>query len=71
MKTIGRHKVRGKRLDHDCYHAHTTRNEYGPNDNRVFCYGLYGPMNDEPLEKCRVCAAFVQNQKPPKEEETC
>ena len=68
MKTIGRDKIRGKRLDHDCYAANITRNEYGPEDHRVFCFGLYDPMYDEPIKKCKLCAAFIDNAEPPKEE---
>lgn len=68
MKTIGRDKVRGKHLDHDCYSAHITRHEFGMDDARVFCYGLCDVMMDEPLGKCKVCKAFVQNAEPPEEE---
>lgn len=67
MKTIRRNKMRGKPLDRDCYKAYTTTNEFGPEDHRIYCYGLYDPMNDEPIEKCRQCNAFVRNVKPPKE----
>lgn len=64
VKTIGRDKVRGKPLDHDCYNARISRYEYGPDDPRVFCYGLIDMMNDELIDKCRKCAAHVDNIKP-------
>ena len=66
IKTIGRDKVRGKPLDHDCYKAHTSR-EYGPDDPRVFCYGLEDMMTDELLKKCKLCKAHVSNAEPLKE----
>lgn len=68
MKTIGRDKVRGKPLDHDCYRARIVRNQYGLKDHRCFCYGLYDPMYEETLPKCLSCKAFCDNAKPPKED---
>lgn len=68
MKTIGRDKLRGKPLDHECYSAHTTRHEYGMDDNRVFCHGFTDAMTDIPLDKCIACGAFIENAKPPKED---
>lgn len=35
---ISRAKLRGKKLDEDCKGACTSTNEYGPDDDRVFCY---------------------------------
>lgn len=67
VKTIRRDKVRGKHLDHDCYKAYISRHEYGPDDPRVFCYGLIDPMNDELIDKCRNCGAYVGNAMPYKE----
>jgi hypothetical protein len=46
MKTISRAVVRGKSLDEDCKTTNVSKHEYGPNDNRCFCYGLYVPCND-------------------------
>ena len=68
MKTIGRDKLRGKPLDYECYSAHTTRHEYGENDNRVFCYGFTDSMTDIPLTKCMLCKAFINNAEPPEED---
>lgn len=66
MKEIHRAQLRGKELDEDCRRAHTTRHEYGPEDNRVFCYGLERqPGSCE--EKCGTCAAFVWNAEPPED----
>lgn len=63
MKTIGRDKIRKRPLDHDCYDAKTTRNEFGIDDNRVFCYGLLN-KSDDVQKKCINCPAFVDNAKP-------
>lgn len=63
---IDRARLRGKELDEDCRRAHVTRHEYGPEDNRVFCYGLERqPGSCE--EKCATCAAFVWNAGPPED----
>ena len=66
---VSRAKLRGKSLDEDCKKAYRAAHEYGPEDNRVFCYGLIDLENDEPLEKCKVCGAYVENEEPPKGEE--
>ena len=66
MKTISRDVIRGKPLDYDCLSANISKHEYGPNDNRCFCYGLYVPFNDwEIQQKCLECKAYVFNAKPP------
>ena len=59
---ISRKKLRGKGLDKDCKTAHTTSHEYGLDDDRVFCYGLGDPSTDEPLEKCKMCNAFIYKE---------
>ena len=61
---INRVKLRGKPLDADCKAAKTTTHECGPNDDRVFCYGLYDKRYDAPYEKCYDCKAFVENATP-------
>jgi hypothetical protein len=63
MKTIGRDKIRKEPLDHDCYSAKTTRNEFGMDDNRVFCLGLLNECDDIQI-KCIRCRAFVDNAEP-------
>ena len=68
MKRITRAQMRGKPLDPLCKRAYTTTNEYGLDDKRVFCWGIWESMTDEPVEMCRVCKAFVRNEEPPKEE---
>ena len=61
---ITRAELRGKRLDKDCYDAHRTSGEYGKEDERIFCYGLADKRNDELLEKCVECKAYVGNAEP-------
>lgn len=65
MKRVSRAQLRGKPLDPLCKMAHTTTGEYGVDDKRVFCYGLYDLKNDELLEMCASCKAFVRNEEPP------
>lgn len=65
----GRDVQRGKPLDADCYKAHISKHENGPNDNRCFCYGLIDCSNDEYLPKCRKCGAWAWNAKKPEESE--
>ena len=55
---ISRAKIRGEKLDEDCKRAYTTSHEYGPDDDRVFCYGLFDYSNDE------ICKAHVYNSTP-------
>ena len=58
---INRAQLRGKPLDKDCYRARRTTNEYGPEDDRVYCFGLYGYYGeDDLLDKCEVCGAHVR-----------
>ena len=62
---INRAKLRGKPLDSDCKRANRTTHEYGMEDYRVYCYGLYEDMSDWMIQKkCRECGAFVDNAKP-------
>ena len=64
MKMVGREILRGEKLDDDCRKASVTINEYGPQDNRLFCYGLIDCSTDDYLKKCIECGAFVDNAKP-------
>ena len=68
-KTISRKMLRGSPLHRFCVKAHTTRNEFGPDDNRVFCYGVVDMQTDECIEACKRCKAFVSNATPPKEDD--
>ena len=64
---ISRAKLRGKKLDEDCKRACISTNEYGPDDDRVFCYGLISYSTDELIEKCKNCKALVWNAASPEE----
>ena len=64
MKMVNRAILRGEKLDDDCKKANTTINEYGPQDNRFFCYGLVDYSTESYLEKCIKCGAFINNAKP-------
>lgn len=68
MKRVTRAQLRGRSLDPLCMKAHTTTNEYGPSDKRVFCFGWEDAMTDEPEELCKVCGAFIGNITPPEQE---
>ena len=68
-KRITRPMLRGSPLDPECRKAYLTHNEYGPDDNRVFCFGICDDMTDWKIQdKCLQCGAYVGNAKPPKEE---
>lgn len=64
---ISRAKLRGRKLDEDCKRACTSTNEYGLDDDRVFCYGLIDCSTDDLTEKCRNCKALAYNVTPPEE----
>ena len=66
-KTIDRKHLRNAPLLPFCVKAHTTRHEYGPDDNRVFCYGVIDMRTDEYLVACKKFKEFVSNSTPPKE----
>jgi hypothetical protein len=61
---ISREKIRGKSLDDDCKEAQISRNEYGLQDHRCFCYGLIDCSTESYLKKCVECHAFTDNAKP-------
>lgn len=61
----GRAKLRGIPLDNDCKKAKISLYEYGPDDNRKFCYGVCDGFTDEIAEKCRKCGAYAFNAEPP------
>ena len=64
IKMVHRAILRGEKLDDDCRKASITINEYGPQDNRIFCYGLADCSTESYLEKCINCGAFINNAKP-------
>lgn len=65
MNLRGRAALRGKPLDEDCYKAKISAYEYGPEDNRKFCYGICNGFPDVIAEKCRKCGAYAYNAEPP------
>lgn len=66
MNKVSRDKLRGKPLDDDCINLrpHITTHEFGQEDNRCYCRGLYNPSYEEIDEKCQKCGAFVNNAVP-------
>jgi hypothetical protein len=50
-------------LDTDCVVKKTyiSTHEYGEEDNRRYCYGLFDNFKDEVLEKCKICEAYINN----------
>ena len=65
MKRVTRAQLRGKALDDDCRKAYRVTHEYGPEDKRVYCFGLCAAERDfEALPKCTGCGAYVENAKP-------
>ena len=61
----GRAKSRGKPLDANCKKAIISKYEYGSDDTRCFCHGLYAEICDyEIREECLKCGAYVGNAKP-------
>lgn len=65
MKRIDRATLRGKPLDEDCKRANTTTGEYGKEDKRVYCFGLYKECSNCDIRKeCTECKAYVYNATP-------
>lgn len=71
MKRVSRSKLRGKPLEPYCKKAYTTTHEFGIEDNRVYCYGLYQcniiETSYDIAECCKQCKALVDNATPLKE----
>jgi len=61
MKKVNRAELRGIPLEKECLKANTTTHEYGPNDNRIFCRGLYDGSTEELIEMCLNCKANIEN----------
>ena len=68
MKLVSRAQLRGRPLDKDCEKAEISKHEYGPNDNRCFCYGLKDMMTDDLIDSCLDCPAYAMNATPLKRE---
>lgn len=68
MTRVTRAKLRGEPLEPYCKIAHTTTHEFGKEDNRVYCYGLYqnniNGLGDWIADCCRKCKAYVDNATP-------
>lgn len=61
--------LRGKPLDDDCKRAKISKHEFGLNDKRCYCYGLFAPNSIyEVHPKCLECGAYCLNAKPIKSE---
>lgn len=56
-----RSQLRGKELDEDCHGAVTSTNEFGINDNKIFCFGINDSSTESLIEKCINCRAHVSN----------
>ena len=70
MKRVSRSAIRGKPLDDDCRkYGRPDSGQFGENDKRCFCTGIWDLMRDEYKPKCYECNAFNMNAEPPKEEE--
>ena len=53
MKRVTRKQMRGKLLDEDCKTiAKPDSGQYGSNDKRCYCTGLWNPMYEAFEEKC-------------------
>ena len=61
---ISRSKLRGEPLEDYCKRAKTTKHEYGLEDDRIFCYGMFNCWNDDILQTCKNCKAYVNNAEP-------
>lgn len=66
MKRINRAQLRGEALEPYCKYANTTTIEYGKEDKRVYCYGLYNNnfpnrLDENICDECKECKAFINN----------
>lgn len=69
MNRINRAKLRGIPLEPYCKEANTTTNEFGKEDKRVYCFGLYdnnfpNRLGDFICDECKNCKAFIDNITP-------
>ena len=68
MARYDRAILRGKPLDEDCKRAKISKHEFGLNDKRCYCYGLFAPNTIYELHpKCQKCGAYCMNAKPQEE----
>lgn len=61
---ISRAVQRGSKLLPTCRRAKISKHEYGQEDNRCFCYGIFDDWGFDICEECTECGAYVDNAKP-------
>ena len=62
MKRKTRAQMRGKPLDDDCKkYSRPDSGQFGPEDKRCFCTGIWNKMYEEYERKCIVCPAWASN----------
>ncbi len=65
MKRVTRAELRGKPLDRDCMrYAKSDSGQYGNEDKRCFCTGIWNKMFESVEQKCVVCNAWSSNATP-------
>lgn len=65
MKRINRAQLKGSPLEEDCKKfAYSDPHQFGPEDKRCFCSGIWDRMRDEYCKKCVTCAAWNGNAIP-------
>lgn len=66
MKRVSRATLRGKPLDDDCRkYGRPDAYQYGADDRRCFCTGIWDRMHEDFEPKCRDCSAWNGNAEPP------
>lgn len=69
MKRQTRAQLRGEPLDDDCkLYGRSVPHQFGPEDKRCYCTGIWNVMYEECERKCIVCPAYADNAEPPPEE---
>ena len=69
MKRQTRAQLLGKPLDDDCKkYGRSVSRQFGPEDKRCYCTGIWNEMFEEYERKCIVCPAYAGNAEPPPEE---
>lgn len=65
MKRVTRSQLRGKPLDEDCKkYGRSESGQFGPDDFRCFCSGIWNRMYEDYERKCVTCPAWVSNSTP-------
>ena len=69
MKRVTRAELRGQPLDEDCRkYGRPDSGQFGNEDKRCFCTGVWDRMHEDFLPKCIKCKAWAMNAEPPGEE---